>query len=396
MEANSKLEIETFNLYSVECVQQLLSVFVLNLVRRGHMVEKPTYDELEKRIRELEISDQNHVDVKEKLLASEKRYRKLVEQSIQGLVIAQDNPMRLSFVSQPMGTISGYTPKELEAFEPLKLVELIHPEDRGWFFRSFRERLAGNHAHLRYECRLIHKTNGIRWVTVDSSRIVYNKEPATQTIFVDITERKEAEARLHANAALMTNLINAIPIPVFYKDRAGIYLGFNKAFETFFGQTQDQLVGKSVYDINPKDLADIYYAKDEELFVGGGIQEYSSQVKNADGQLRDVIFRKTLHFGVNGEVSGLIGTVLDVTERNKADRERELLITDLQGALTQVKTLSGLLPICSHCKMIRDDKGYWNQIENYIHEHSEAEFTHGICPDCANEHFGQFMKNRNN
>jgi PAS domain S-box-containing protein len=359
------------------------------------MVEKPTYEELEQRIRELELSDKNHVIAKEKLYASEKRYRKLVEQSIQGLVIAQDNPMRLSFVSQPLGTIVGYSPEELKAFEPQKLVELIHPEDRGWFFRSFRERLAGNDTPARYECRLLHKTNGIRWVTVDSSCILYNEEPATQAIFVDITERKEAEAGLRANAALMNNLINAIPIPVFYKDRAGIYLGFNNAFETFFGQTQDQLVGKSVYDINPKDLADIYYAKDEELFVGGGIQEYSSQVKNAGGQLRDVLFRKTLHFDVNGEVSGLIGTVLDVTERNMADHERELLIIDLQDALTQVKTLSGLLPICSHCKMIRDDKGYWNQIESYIHEHSEAEFTHGICPDCANEHFGQFMKNRN-
>ncbi len=69
--------------------------------------------------------------------------------------------------------------------------------------------------------------------------------------------------------------------------------------------------------------------------------------------------------------------------RAKMEAEREQLITELQEALAKVKTLSGLLPICASCKKIRDDKGYWQAIEGYISEHSEAEFTHGICPDCV-------------
>jgi len=75
--------------------------------------------------------------------------------------------------------------------------------------------------------------------------------------------------------------------------------------------------------------------------------------------------------------------VRDITERKRAEQEREKLIQELQEALTKVKKLSGLLPICASCKKIRDDKGYWNQIEGYIRDHSEAEFSHGICPDCA-------------
>ena len=63
--------------------------------------------------------------------------------------------------------------------------------------------------------------------------------------------------------------------------------------------------------------------------------------------------------------------------------ERERLINELEKALSEVKTLSGLLPICAGCKRIRDDKGYWNQIEAYIHEHSEAQFSHSLCPDCV-------------
>ena len=67
----------------------------------------------------------------------------------------------------------------------------------------------------------------------------------------------------------------------------------------------------------------------------------------------------------------------------QADKEKSVVIAELQKALKKVKTLSGFLPICASCKKIRDDQGYWNQIEAYISEHSEAEFSHGICPECA-------------
>jgi len=72
----------------------------------------------------------------------------------------------------------------------------------------------------------------------------------------------------------------------------------------------------------------------------------------------------------------------DIAERKKAQEEKEKLIGDLTVALSKVKTLSGLLPICASCKKIRDDAGYWNQIEAYLRSHAEVEFSHGICPDC--------------
>jgi DNA-binding NtrC family response regulator len=72
----------------------------------------------------------------------------------------------------------------------------------------------------------------------------------------------------------------------------------------------------------------------------------------------------------------------------RAEEEREKLIHELQEALAKVKTLSGMLPICASCKNIRDDKGYWNQIESYIRDHSEAEFSHSICPDCKKKLYG--------
>lgn len=74
-----------------------------------------------------------------------------------------------------------------------------------------------------------------------------------------------------------------------------------------------------------------------------------------------------------------------ITERKAIEVERERMVLELRAALADVKTLSGLLPICSVCKKIRDDKGYWNQIEAYIHKHSGTRFSHGICPDCVRD-----------
>ncbi len=78
---------------------------------------------------------------------------------------------------------------------------------------------------------------------------------------------------------------------------------------------------------------------------------------------------------------------VEINERKLAEQEREKLIFDLRKALSEVKQLSGLLPICSFCKKIRDDKGYWNQIETYISEKSDAQFSHGICQKCAEKHY---------
>ena len=72
-----------------------------------------------------------------------------------------------------------------------------------------------------------------------------------------------------------------------------------------------------------------------------------------------------------------------VIEHMEAEEEKEKLIVELQKALAEIKTLSGFLPICAHCKKIRDDKGYWQQIETYIAKHSDTQFSHGICQECA-------------
>lgn len=148
--------------------------------------------------------------------------------------------------------------------------------------------------------------------------------------FRDITERNQTELALRTNEYFLDTLLNAIPVPVFYKDVDGRYLGFNKAYETFFGATKDQLIGKSVFDISPPELANIYHAKDAELYEGRGIQRYESRVKDAQGSFHDVIFNKAVFQDNQGVVSGLIGAILDITERKLAEVEVQKLQEQLR------------------------------------------------------------------
>ena len=107
-----------------------------------------------------------------------------------------------------------------------------------------------------------------------------------------------------------------------------------------------------------------------------------------------VLIKTALHKGIPGsakpEELELLLMVMDITERKASEENNTRLIRELTHALNQVKHLSGLLPICSYCKKIRDDKGYWQEVEAYIHTHSEARFSHGICKECAEKHYPDF------
>jgi PAS domain S-box-containing protein len=90
-----------------------------------------------------------------------------------------------------------------------------------------------------------------------------------------------------------------------------------------------------------------------------------------------------------GQMLFVLGMLEDITERRLAFAERERMIDELKEALASVKTLRGLIPICASCKKIRDDKGYWSQVEVYVRDHSHAEFSHGICPECMKTLYGK-------
>lgn len=131
----------------------------------------------------------------------------------------------------------------------------------------------------------------------------------------------------------------------------------------------------------------------EEL-NGAGKNEVSYRVevrhKSGDGVWLEVnkqVYRE------DGRIVEVIGVARDITKRVFLEVEREKLVTELREAIANIKTLKGMLPICASCKKIRDDRGYWNQIESYIREHTNTEFTHSICPDCVRTLYQEYQSN---
>ena len=98
--------------------------------------------------------------------------------------------------------------------------------------------------------------------------------------------------------------------------------------------------------------------------------------------------------GLAGIVFGTRRLLRHERERDRANAEREKVIAELQDALDHIKTLRGIIPICANCKKIRDDDGFWSQVEVYVRAHSEAEFTHGLCPDCVEELYPDYARDR--
>jgi PAS domain S-box-containing protein len=132
---------------------------------------------------------------------------------------------------------------------------------------------------------------------------------------------------------------------------------------------------------------------DEMLRTGKEGTSYRVEVKRKNGGTVWLEVNKQPYF-VDNAVAGFIGIARDITRRVVVEKERENLIAELQDALASIKTLKGLLPICASCKKIRDDKGYWQQIEAFISEHSEAEFSHGICPECLQRLYPEHVDNK--
>jgi len=120
---------------------------------------------------------------------------------------------------------------------------------------------------------------------------------------------------------LLESLLDKLPVPIFYKDCEGRYLRVNNAFEKFFGTSRDNLLGKTAAEISPPDLAWIYTRQDHDLFQTGGIQLYESQVKNAEGVIKDVVFHKTVLTDEEDHPTGLVGVIFEITEQKNTPRE---------------------------------------------------------------------------
>ncbi len=139
--------------------------------------------------------------------------------------------------------------------------------------------------------------------------------------------KARVDAALRAQLSFQDALFDTLPIPIFARDRDGGFVTCNKAYERYFGANRSSLVGKSVFDVFPADLAKSYQAADQQVLAGEGNKTYEIGVVAADGSKRQVIIDKACYLGADGSAAGIVGTVVDITDREIMERELWRLAT---------------------------------------------------------------------
>jgi len=204
-------------------------------------------------------------------------------------------------------------------------------------------------------------------------------------------ELKKAELENRESREYYQNILESLHEGIWGIDKESKTNFVNNRMAEMLGYTIEEMMGKHLFDFMDKRGEKIAKGKIENR--KGGIQEqHDFEFIKKDGTRIYALLETAPLVDHNGQYRGAIAGVQDITARKNLEQERERLIKSLQEALENVVTLSGLLPICAQCKKIRNDKGYWEQIEKFISEHSGAVFTHGICPECKENMMKEYHK----
>lgn len=184
-----------------------------------------------------------------------------------------------------------------------------------------------------------------------------------------IYEEKSFNQEFIDDPELHQKIIDALPIPIFYRDTQGIYKACNLAQEKLLGLPKSQIIGKTVFDVQPYEIAEIYAKRDQELFDSPGDQNYEAKFRDVSGVLHDVVFNKAVIRNNTGEIMGIVGSIFDITERKKAERKLEKAreATVIASAMMH-KIRAGIIIIDSEFKVIDSNEGFAKLFGSEIEE----------------------------
>ena len=286
--------------------------------------------------------------------------------------------------------VTGYRASEFANDSSLWL-RMVAVEDRSEVEEQARRILAGENP-LPIEHRIAHKNGTVRWVrnTFIPYRDRFGDLIAYDGLIQDITARKEAEEALRAAHWRLENIIEATHVGTWEWNIQTGETVFNAEWARILGYTLDELAPISIRTWEMFTHPDDIKVSDQLLsrHFSGEIPYYECEcrMKHKDGYWVWVLDRgRVITRTDDGKPLMMFGTHMDITERKQAEEA-------LRQAFDQIRTLRGIVPICMHCKKIRDDQGYWSQVEVYIRDHTEADFSHGICPECIKRLYPEYAE----
>ena len=223
------------------------------------------------------------------------------------------------------------------------------------------------------------------WLDVSISPLADGGVKAVRGVahFRDVTEHMQAEEALRDEISRRRILVEESRDGIVLMDVEGRVVESNLQFAHMLGYSMEEMHSLAVWDWE----AELTEEEVRVLFatVDTAGQHFLTRHRRKDGTFYEV------EISSNGATFGgrkyVLAVCRDISEAKQAEREREALIKELQEALTEIKALRGILPLCSYCNKVRDDEGYWEQVDVYISKHSHADVSHGICPDCAKRFF---------
>ncbi|MFA7061769.1 MAG: CHASE domain-containing protein [Pedobacter sp.] len=304
---------------------------------------------------------------------SEERFKALSEASFGGVII-HENGLILE-CNLALSTISGFSYSELIGMNGL---ELIAPESLDIVRTNIKSGYDQD-----YEVTGVRKDGSKYPLAIRGKNVVYKGRNARVIEFRDITELKRAEMIRQESEQLTHQLLESTDQGIYGIDLDGCCTFINRSALTMLGYDATACLGRDMHDLihhsypdshpYPVENCPIFRAK----LTGEGFRIDNEVFWRSDGTSFQAELSSHPIF-LDGAINGAVVTFSDITKRKQTESERE-------AALARVKKLEGIIPICMYCKKIRDDQNSWNQLEQYITNHSEAIFSHGICPHCYEE-----------
>jgi PAS domain S-box-containing protein len=208
----------------------------------------------------------------------------------------------------------------------------------------------------------------------------------------ELRAARDRKIRRQAQLAMahLASIVETCDDAIISQTLGGTILSWNSGAEQMFGYSSREMVGETIETLVPPDQHHEISAIRDVIERGHRVERIETVRLRRDGTAIDVSITVSPIKTGEGSIQGASIVLRDITDRKRQEKERLRLIEELREALKRVKTLNGLLPICASCKKIRNDGGYWEQVETYIRSRSNAEFTHGICPDCVRSLYPEY------